>query len=105
MTRVRVGNTEKDACPAMANGVLLESSPTSPKCEACPRKPACEVPFTSPRLLQRCWRLQQYICICISVLDYEKNMRVWNMSCGCMRASTVGCRVLDRGVATVWVTV
>ena len=27
---------------------------------------------------------------------YEKNMRVWNMNCGGMRASTVGCRVLDR---------
>ena len=23
-------------------------------------------------------------------LQYEKNMRVWNMSCGWMRASTVG---------------
>ena len=29
-------------------------------------------------------------------IKYEKNMRVWNMSCGCMRASTVRCRVLDR---------
>ena len=30
------------------------------------------------------------------LVGYEKNMRVWNMSCGCMRASTVRCRVLDR---------
>ena len=29
-------------------------------------------------------------------IEYEKNMRVWNISCGCMRASTVGCRVSDR---------
>ena len=26
------------------------------------------------------------------VVRYEKNLRVWNMKCGCMRASTVGCR-------------
>ena len=27
---------------------------------------------------------------------YEKSRRVWNRSCGCMRASTVRCRFLDR---------
>ena len=29
-------------------------------------------------------------------VKYEKNMRVWNTSCGGMRASTVRCRFLDR---------
>ena len=29
-------------------------------------------------------------------IGYEKSRRVWNRSCGCMRASTVRCRFLDR---------
>ena len=32
----------------------------------------------------------------IRIVWYEKSRRVWNMKCGGMRASTLGCRFLDR---------